>query len=156
MNQNQSAELREEQGRLFEVGFNSGILAYFQQYQIKTPWLDFYYSDLAKLQFSPIVKALIKRSNSISTTNQKIITRLSELTLLRGFLGGLNFMAEYYQAQGWTRLKQVEILYYQCSFCDENSLGTNDKGDRTSSLSIIEQFRDIVKNLGKILPDVDI
>lgn len=156
MNQNKSAQLREEQGRLFEVGFNSGILAYFQQNQIQTPWLNFYQQDLAKLQFSPIVKALIKRSNSISTTNQKIITRLSELTLLRGFLGGLNFMGEYCQAQGWKKLKQVEILYFQCSFCNENSLGTHEKGDDSLSEEIIEQFRDIVKNLGKNLLDVDI
>ncbi|TVQ46415.1 MAG: helicase [Gloeocapsa sp. DLM2.Bin57] len=155
MNQIKS-QLRDDQGRLFEVGFNSGILAYLHQQQIKTPWVDFYRPDLEQLQLTKLVNKLIERSQTISTVNKKIITRWSQLILLRGFLGGLSFVREYLESQSWNRFELIEVLYFQCSFCDDNSLNTHSKGDYSLSSSILNEFSQNVKNLAKNLEEVDI
>lgn len=150
------SQLRDDQGRLFEVGFNSGILAYLHQQQIKTPWVDFYRPDLEQLQLTKLVNKLIERNSYISTVNKKIITRWSQLILLRGFLGGLSFVREYLESQNWKKFELIEVLYFQCSFCDDNSLNTHSKSDYSLSSSILTEFSQNVKNLATNLEEVDI
>ena len=41
-------------GRLFEIGFNIGILSFIQQQNIKHNFSDVYQQDLAKINFSKI------------------------------------------------------------------------------------------------------
>ncbi|ELR97889.1 ATP-binding protein [Gloeocapsa sp. PCC 73106] len=137
--------LEEQQGRLFEVGFNIGILAYFRREQIGQSWLDFYLQDLEQLKFQRILDRLVECSGVTSTTNKKIITQWSELTLLRGFLGGLNFIREYIQSLDWKRVTSITVVYYQCSFINENSINTHNKPD----YEILPQFANLVKNLPK-------
>lgn len=141
-----SNPLQEEQGRLFEVGFNIGILAYLHQQQIGKTWIDFYLQDLKHLQFEPILRQLIKSAEAISTADQKMISIWSKLTLLRGFLGGLNFMREYLESQYGKSFKNVELLYYQCNFSGDNSINTHSNCDCTL-FAILGKFAQFVKKI---------
>lgn len=149
MNRLEQNPLAEDQGRIFEIGFNTGILAYLQSQDIGKVWVDFYQPDLAELRFDKLLSQLLKKAALMSEVNRQIIEGWSELILLRGFLGGVSLAREYLQSQGWKKVQNVEVLYFQCSFVDENSLNTHSKGDLILSLSILGQFLDIVKKEGK-------
>ncbi|MGK7873220.1 MAG: helicase C-terminal domain-containing protein [Xenococcaceae cyanobacterium] len=142
----------EDQGRIFEVGFNIGILAYLEQNQLAQKWVQFYRRDLQQLKFRQILQRLITRASAISSLDKQIIANQSQFLLLRGFLGGLNFFREYIKSTGWDeprRLRKLEVLYYQCRFADDNSINTYSKGNHTSYSEILAQFGDYVKKINK-------
>src|SRR4028119_1790464 len=63
--------------------------------------------------------------------------------LQKGFISGLNFFREYLESTGWNepnKLRHLEILYYQCCFCDESSIGTYTKGEEQWFGEVLSQF----------------
>ncbi len=65
--------------------------------------------------------------------------------LQKGFLSGLNFFKEYLKSAGWSekrKLKKLKILYYQCSFSGQNSIGTYEK-DNDERKEILSQFKQL-------------
>lgn len=142
----------ENQGRIFEVGFNIGILACFEQQKIGQNWVEFYREDLQKLKFKSFLKALISKEKSLSSLDQEIISNWTQFLLWRGFLGGLNFFREYLKSAGWEQereLKKVEILYFQCCFRNENSLGINLQGEEPYLNKLLTQFSNNVNSFDK-------
>ncbi|MEA5594812.1 ATP-binding protein [Rivularia sp. UHCC 0363] len=120
-----SSKVAEELGRLFEVGFNIGILAYIKEKQITHRFDNLYLEELQQLKFPQMLKRIV--SQVISTLEREMVQKWSTFYLQKGFFCGLNFFAEYLQSIGWNeprRIGKVEILYYQCQFCGDNSIGT--------------------------------
>ncbi len=126
--------LAEDCGRLFEVGFNIGILTYIRQHET-----DFshhlgslYVDDLRKLHFSEMIKEAFKRSKFPLAARKRLVAKQWFMFFLqKGFLAGLNFFEEYLQSLHWQNEDNLlEIAYYQCSFCRENSIYTYTKPDK--------------------------
>ncbi|MBR8829508.1 MAG: helicase [Gomphosphaeria aponina SAG 52.96 = DSM 107014] len=137
-----------DQGRLFEVGFNLGMLAFLETHQFAPEWVNFYRCDLQQLKFSQILPRLIAQANTISSLDEQIIKNWGQLLIFKGFVGGRNFLHEYFQAFGWDeprKLKNIEVLYYQCSFTDDNSFHTSPKGEVLASTLLLTQFKKFVK-----------
>ncbi len=142
--------IAENLGRLFEVGFNLGILAYIEQQQIPHHFGDLYRHDLEQLKLPKMVQKMIDSDRLISDLNTKIVEKWSQYLLQKGFLGGLNFFREYLQATGWSpqgrrKTQDLEILYYQCSFCNNNSLGTYPKNQYKD-----QEFTDLLSQFGEL------
>jgi len=135
-------------GRLFEVGFNLGILAYIEHQQIPHHFGDLYRHDLEQLKLPKIVQKMIDSDRLISDLNTQIVEKWSQYLLQKGFLGGLNFFREYLQATGWSpqgrrKTQDLEILYYQCSFCNNNSMQIYQKSDRQEFTDLLSQFGEL-------------
>ncbi|WP_017716989.1 helicase-related protein [Kamptonema formosum] len=135
--------IAENLGRLFEVGFNIGILAFIEHHQIKHNFGNLYRHDLQHLHFPAMLKRMVEDEELISTENIGIVEKWSLYTIQKGFLSGLNFFGEYIKAAGWDdrHLPNTEILYYQCSFCGENSIKTYSKNpDDKEYAEFLSQF----------------
>lgn len=135
-------------GRLFEVGFNIGILTYIEQHKIQHNFGELYRYDLQNLKFSVILKRILEAENIISDRNIRDIEKWCLFLLQKGFLSGLNFFGEYLKANGWNNgKKNIEILYCQCSFGNQNSINTYTKNEE-------QEYRDLLSQFGKNLnPD---
>ncbi len=133
-------------GRLFEVGFNIGILACIQQKKISHCFGDSYRRDLQQIDFSKMVAEIINSHNIPSSLNIKIIEKWSLFYLQKGFLGGLNFFREYLKAIGG-KPQQLKILYYQCSFTKTNSIGTYSKKDEEGFKEVLLQLEALKSSL---------
>ena len=133
--------IAEDLGRLFEMGFNIGILSYIQQNQLKHRFGDLYQRDLQMLRFPSLHRRIVERAEVISSRDTQIVAKWSIFFLQKGFLSGLNFFREYLESTGW-KPQRLKILYYQCNFCDDNSLGIHPKGEE-------QTFQDILSQLGK-------
>ncbi len=135
--------IAEELGRLFEVGFNLGILAYLKRHQIKHHFGDLYRQDLQRLKLPKMVKRMAEKHEAIAPQNREILEKWSCFFIQKGFLSGLNFFGEYLKSQeGGDRLKnQLEILYYQCSFAGDNSIGTSPKDSKEHFTQVLSQFK---------------
>jgi hypothetical protein len=149
-----SNNLGQDLGRLFEVGFNIGMLAYIQQNQITHHFGNLYRQDLQNLSFNKILKRLTDREKVVSEQHRQIVAKWSTFFVQKGFLSGLNFLSEYLKATGWNerQLNKLEILYYQCCFADDNSIGTYVKGREQGFRDVLSQFGnvdDIAKYAGK-------
>jgi hypothetical protein len=150
--------IAEDLGRLFEVGFNLGILAYIEQHQIPHHFGDLYRHDLQKLELPKMLKRIKSDRNQgelISDRNLKIVEQWMQYLLQKGFLGGLNFFREYLKATGWSQQRRrktqnLEILYYQCSFGKDNSLGTYNKEERLHFNQCLSQFGNLANIEGLI------
>ena len=136
------SELGQDLGRLFEVGFNVGILAYIEQNQIAHNFGSLYRQDLQQVSFSKMLRRLADKEKVISQQHRQIVEKWSTFFFQKGFLAGLNFLGEYFEATGWSKhhLKRTEILYYQCSFADDNSIGTYPKGEQAGFIELLSQF----------------
>jgi hypothetical protein len=138
-----SSKISEELGRLFEVGFNIGILAYIKEKQITNRFGNLYVEELQQLKFPQMLKRIV--SQVISTLEREMVQKWSTFYLQKGFLSGLNFFAEYLQSIGWDeprKIKNIEILYYQCQFSGDNSIGTYEGKNK------IEWFKQLLTQLG--------
>ncbi|HVB20552.1 MAG TPA: helicase-related protein [Ktedonobacteraceae bacterium] len=133
----------EDMGRLFEIGFNTGILAAIhRQTNIPTYFGDLYRQDLAALHFQPLYTKLCERSGVISTWDKETLERWVLFLLQRGYLGGLNFFTEYIESFSNEKpLRPRSIVYLQCNFYGQNSLETYHKNERTAAHELMEQFR---------------
>ncbi|MCT7994238.1 ATP-binding protein [Laspinema olomoucense] len=134
--------IAEELGRLFEVGFNIGILAYLKHHKIKHHFKDLYRQDLQGLKLPKMVKRIAEKHEAIAPQNREILEKWSRFFIQKGFLSGLNFFGEYLNSpEGGDRLKrQLEILYYQCSFVGDNSIGTSTKDSKEHFTQVLSQF----------------
>ncbi|MGK7954550.1 MAG: helicase-related protein, partial [Crocosphaera sp.] len=134
-------KLGEKLGFLFEVGFNIGMLTYIKQNDIKHHYGDLYSQDLKQLKFSRIIDRLAIDERVVSDSNRKIVKDWVLFFLQKAFLSGLNFLQEYFTAVGIDNYKKLDILYYQCFFHGDNSLGTyTDKGDTEAYKNVLQQL----------------
>ncbi len=118
-------------GRLYEVGFNCGLLTCLaQQERAKTLTTQgacsIYQPDLAHLRFHPMATFAITQARTIGPSPQ--LRQVAEQILLhfcfKGYLLGLHFLEEYLSTLGRpSTSQQVHVRYVQCSFREENSLG---------------------------------
>jgi hypothetical protein len=118
----------EDLGRLFEVGFNIGILAYIQCENIAHNFGDSYRLDLRKLELPKMIAEIIREANLLGSLDGKIVEKWSLFFVQKGFIGGLNFFREYLTSTGWN-LKRSQILYFQCSLSCANSIRTQNNDE---------------------------
>lgn len=136
----------EDFGRLFEVGFNIGILAYIQRQNIAHNFGDCYRLDLQKLELPKMTAEIIREANLLGSLDAKIVEKWSLFFVQKGFFSGLNFFREYVKSTGWN-LHLLKIVYYQCSFSYTNSIRTYDKTDDTAFKELLSQFKIAQPNL---------
>ncbi|MCW6053092.1 ATP-binding protein [Lyngbya sp. CCAP 1446/10] len=136
----------EDFGRLFEVGFNIGILAYIQRENIAHNFGDSYRLDLHKLSLPKMTAEITREANLLGSLDAKIVEKWSLFFVQKGFLGGLNFFREYLKSTGWN-LKLSKILYCQCSFSDANSIRTYNKDEKVAFKEVLSQFKITKPNL---------
>ncbi|MEG4320854.1 MULTISPECIES: helicase-related protein [unclassified Microcoleus] len=136
----------EDFGRLFEVGFNIGILAYIQRENLAHNFGDSYRLDLQKLQLPKMMAEITREANLLGSLDAKIVEKWSLFFVQKGFLGGLNFLREYIKSTGWT-LNLVKILYCQCSFSDANSIRTYNKDEKAGFKEVLSQFKTVKPSL---------
>ena len=133
----------EDMGRLLELGFNTGLLtAISHNVNLKTYYGDLYKQDLQSLYFQPIYAQMCERTGVLSTWDKEALERWVLFLLQKGFLSGLNFFKEYLDT--FAREKKEfprEIVYLQCNFYGQNSLGTYAKNERTAVQELLDQFR---------------
>ncbi len=145
-----TSKIADNLGRLFEVGFNIGILAYIQHYKIKHNFGNLYIEELQQLKLPKMLKQIVNQV--ISTVERDMADKWGTFFIQKGFLSGLNFFGEYIQSVGWSephQLKNVEILYFQCRFSGDNSIGTyEDKNTR-------QWFREVLRQLDIKAPEIE-
>src|SRR4028118_171629 len=129
----------EDFGRLFEVGFNIGILAYIQRENIAHNFGDSYRLDLQKLKLPKMMAEITREANLLGSLDAKIVEKWSLFFVQKGFLGGLNFFREYVKSTGWN-LPRLKIVYCQCRFSDANSIRTYNKGDKEAFKELLSQL----------------
>ncbi|MDB9460530.1 helicase [Dolichospermum circinale CS-545/17] len=136
-----TAKIGDDLGRLFEVGFNIGILSYIQQNNIKNGFGNLYRQELENLKFSQMKKRIIDKV--VSKLNRELAEKWCQFFLQKGFLCGLNFFREYLKSLGWyekSKLENVEVLYYQCCFNGDNSIGTYEVNSEKWFKNVLYQF----------------
>lgn len=135
-------------GRLFEVGFNIGILAYIEQHKLTHNFGDLYRRDLQHLKFPEMLKSIVSSASQIDAMEIQSLEKWSHFLLLKGFLSGLNFFGEYIKSLGLNerQMQKMEIVYYQCSFSRENSIGTYNKPENQEFREILSQFPHLPKD----------
>lgn len=123
------SQLSEDCGRLFEVGFNCGLLTCLSQ-QEKRQMLthrasSLYQSDLERLRFQPMVAYAIKRAHiGPAPTLRKVAEQILLSFTFKGFLTGLHFFEEYLRTLGSPyHGGLIHVRHVQCSFREDNSLG---------------------------------
>lgn len=146
-----TSKIAEDLGRIFEVGFNIGIIAYIEQNKIKHRFGNLYLQDLQQLKFPKMLKRIVDKV--ISPHERQMAEKWSTFFLQKGFLAGLNFFREYIKSAGWSeppKLQKLQVLYYQCCFSDDNSIGTYTKGDDQWFREVLSQF-DQVDNISQYI-----
>lgn len=141
------SKIGEELGRIFEVGFNVGILTYIEHNKLAHNFGDFYRRDLQQLKLPKLLKVIVNRASLIDQTQIQLVEKWSQFLLLKGWLAGLNFFREYINSLGLNerQLRKLEILYYQCSFSDDNSIGTYNKPEY-QEFRVLSQFSNLQKD----------
>ena len=135
-----TATIADDLGRLFEVGFNIGILSYIEQNKIKNRFGTLYRHELKHLKFSEIKKRIVNQVSS--KLDREIAANWCQFFLQKGFLCGLNFFREYIISLGCDqKLQNLEILYYQCCFHGNNSMGTHEVNDQGWFRQVFSQFQ---------------
>ena len=129
----------EDFGRLFEVGFNIGILAYIQRENLSHNFGDSYRLDLQRLKLPKMTAEIVRGANLLASLDAEIVEKWSLFFVQKGFLGGLNFFREYVKSTGWN-LQRLEIVYCQCSFSDANSIRTYNKGEKEPFKELLSQL----------------
>jgi len=141
-------------GRLFEVGFNIGILAYIQKEKIAHNFGDSYRLDLQKLELPKMMAEITREANLLGSLDAKIVEKWSLFFVQKGFIGGLNFFREYLTSTGWT-LRLSQILYFQCSLSCANSIRTQND-DETEVFKAFKELLSQFKTAKRSLSDDDI
>ncbi|WP_016953078.1 helicase-related protein [Anabaena sp. PCC 7108] len=147
-----TAKIADDLGRLFEVGFNIGILSYIHKNQIKNRFGNLYYDELKNLKFSEIRKTIERKV--VSKLEREIASTWCQFFVQKGFLCGLNFFQEYLKSIGCDekpKFRHLEILYYQCRFNGDNSISTYEVNDKQWFKNVLSQ----IKNLKPTSQDID-
>ncbi|WP_426560754.1 helicase-related protein [Dapis sp. BLCC M172] len=133
--------LAENLGRLFEVGFNIGILADIQHQKYQNYFGDLYLQDLQTLRLPTLVRKIADAEKISSQGSIENLERWSQYFIQKGFIAGLNFFREYIKSTNWKlHLRKPEILYYQCSFDGDNAFGSNPKDRQQATRRLLSQF----------------
>jgi hypothetical protein len=131
--------ISEDFGRLFEVGFNIGILAYIQKEKLAHNFGDSYRLDLQQLKLPKMMAEMIREAKLLASLDAEIAEKWSLFFVQKGFLGGLNFFREYVKSTGWN-LQRLQIVYCQCSFSYANSIRTYKKDDKQAFKEVLSQL----------------
>lgn len=131
--------ISEDFGRLFEVGFNIGILAYIQKEKLAHNFGDSYRLDLQHLKLPKMMAETIREANLLASLDAKIAEKWSLFFVQKGFVGGLNFFREYVKSTGWN-LQRLEIVYCQCNFSNDNSIRTYNKDQKQVFQQLLSQL----------------
>ncbi len=131
--------ISEDFGRLFEVGFNIGILAYIQKEKLAHNFGDSYRLDLQHLKLPKMMAEMIREAKLLASLDAEIAEKWSLFFVQKGFLGGLNFFREYVKSTGWN-LHRLEIVYCQCNFSNENSIRTYNKDEKKVFKQLLSQL----------------
>ncbi|MEZ2236306.1 helicase-related protein [Microcoleus sp.] len=131
--------ISEDFGRLFEVGFNIGILAYIQKEKLAHNFGDSYRLDLQHLKLPKMMAEMIREAKLLASLDAEIAEKWSLFFVQKGFLGGLNFFREYVKSTGWN-LQRLEIVYCQCNFSNENSIRTYNKDEKKVFKQLLSQL----------------
>lgn len=131
--------ISEDFGRLFEVGFNIGILAYIQKEKLAHNFGDSYRLDLQHLKLPKMMGEMIREAKLLASLDAEIAEKWSLFFVQKGFLGGLNFFREYVKSTGWN-LQRLQIVYCQCSFSYANSIRTYKKDDKQAFKEVLSQL----------------
>ncbi len=122
--------IAELMGRIYEPGFNIGILSEIEhRTDLTTHFQALYTDDLAKLHLHPLVEAAWQRTGTISEMDRETLQRWVQFLLFKGYLAGRSFLAEFLQMihlsqkAGRQEDWKGDIFYLQCNFTGKNSLG---------------------------------
>lgn len=114
--------LGQDFGRLFEVGFNAGLLTAMQQQQMPLPHHAPYHNQLSKIRLTPLLGALTSTHGIVSDVDHARARQWVTWYVFRGWIAGLNLWKEYVASLNERTLPQLR--YVQAQFTDENSLHT--------------------------------
>ena len=145
-----SLELGQQLGRLFEVGFNIGMLTYIKQKELNCNYGNIYEQDLQQVNFTKVVRRLIDNIGVISQQDRESVSLWAKFFLQKSFLAGLNFLDEYFSAIGWNsnrKLNRLKIVYFQAYFANDNTLGTYIKEDNDIYQGWLSQFNNLKGNV---------
>lgn len=146
-----TAKIADDLGRLFEVGFNIGILSYIHKNNIKNHFGNLYSQDLQNLRFAEIKKTIVKKV--IGKLEREIAETWCQFFVQKGFLCGLNFFREYLKSLGCrekANLQNLEVIYFQCRFNGENSIGTHEVDEIQWFKNVLSQFKNVNVTSGDI------
>ncbi|HAO13526.1 MAG TPA: helicase, partial [Planktothrix sp. UBA8407] len=125
-------------GRIFEIGFNLGILTYFKQQQFKQSYQDIYVTPLSQIYLYKISEKLANESHHFDPSDRKTISTWVKLFLQKGWTSGVTFIREYREATGWKYDLEIEIVYFQCDFYNDNCLNLIEKNENDAYREILE------------------
>ncbi len=133
--------IAEKLGRLFEVGFNIGVLADIEYQKYENRFGDLYRQDLQKLRLLTMVGKIAENEKIFSTGSHNNLGRWSQYFILKGFFAGLNFFREYIKSTDWKlNRRKPEILYYQCSFHGDNAFGSYPQDRQQAARKLLSQI----------------
>ena len=113
-------------GRLFELGFNTGFLATILQRKDLSSHFDALYErELSNVYQPRLVEAAVEQTRPGSDLDRDILKQWVEFLLLKGYLAGSNFLAEFLHTIGASEQWPEEIIYFQCSFAGKKQLGNS-------------------------------
>lgn len=133
-------------GHLFELGFNTGLIATMRQRTDLHLFTDnLFTQDFTKLHLSSLVETAQKRTGTFSGFDRDRVRDWVTFVLLKGYLAGSNFLAEFLhtirQSTPEPNKWHGDVCYLQCSFTGKNSLETLPIADRMSaSRMLMDQF----------------
>ncbi|MBE9146250.1 helicase-related protein [Planktothrix mougeotii] len=133
-----SHKLGIELGRVFEIGFNLGILTYFKQTQFKQSYGDIYRTPLSQLYLYQISQKLANENCILDQADRNTIAIWVKLFLQKGWTSGVSFIREYREATGWRYSPEIEILYFQCDFYNNNCFNLIEKSEADAYREILE------------------
>ncbi|MEA5576382.1 helicase-related protein [Anabaena sp. UHCC 0451] len=146
-----TAKIADDLGRLFEVGFNIGILSYIHKNNIKNHFGDLYSQELQNLKFAEIKKTIVKKV--IGKLEREIAETWCQFFVQKGFLCGLNFFREYLKSLGCVKnenFRYLEIIYFQCRFNGDNSIGTHEVDEVQWFKNVLSQWKSLAVTFGDI------
>jgi hypothetical protein len=108
-------------GRLFEVGFDAGVLSAISQLRIEHPYQDFYVKELRQFKCGAILTRLCDDHSITDLVDRDLLKQWMVDFLRRGWLAGLTFFREYVDTIG--KPQHLKIRYLQVDFGGENSFG---------------------------------
>ncbi|SKB16016.1 Helicase-like protein [Planktothrix sp. PCC 11201] len=125
-------------GRIFEIGFNLGILTYFKQRQFKQSYQDIYVAPLSQIYLYKISEKLANENHYFDRSDRQTILTWVKLFLQKGWTSGVTFIREYREATGWKDDREIEILYFQCDFYNDNCFNLIEKNENTAYREVLE------------------
>ncbi len=133
----------EDLGRLFEAGFNMGLLQYIARHpqEIVSAHTRAYDDRLGRYDTHAVVARFVERQGILDALNRDLARRTGIFFLFKGFLSGYHFTTEYVRAvRGSHTREPVRVLYLQCSFAGENSFDVLPQDEWGEARDWVEQL----------------